>query len=94
MHASGKKRAEIAKETGYKNAQTITDLVRQYKSVRLAEYAKKHYKGNHRNLTFEQETELLAPFIEEAKAGQMVRISKIKAAYEKKSAENLTKTMV
>lgn len=37
--------------------------------------------GNHRNLTFEEEAELLKKFEEKAQQGQIVRVAEIKAAY-------------
>lgn len=41
-------------------------------------------KGNRRNLTLEEENDLLKPFMEQANKGQMLIVSKIKAAYEQK----------
>ncbi|MDR0946355.1 MAG: winged helix-turn-helix domain-containing protein [Ruminococcus sp.] len=42
------------------------------------------YGGNRRNMSYEEETEILKPFKELAEKGQIVEVSEIKAAYEKK----------
>lgn len=82
LHAQGKKRAEIAAQTGY-GKQYVTELVGNYRKNGLKEYAQKHYIGNHRNLSFDEEEALLEPFKQQAEAGQIVDVSAILAAYEK-----------
>ena len=47
-------------------------------------YSKKHYKGNHRNLSFAEEEALLELFNEKAAAGQVIEVGEILAAYENK----------
>lgn len=37
--------------------------------------------GNHRNLSYEEETEFLAEFVEQAKAGKIIDTNELKAAY-------------
>jgi putative transposase len=54
LHAAGKSRAEIASKTDF-SKQYITDLVGEYRRVGLETYAKKQYKGNHRNMSFAEE---------------------------------------
>lgn len=82
LHARGKNRAEIAAKTGY-GKQYITELVGNYRKNGLKEYAQKHYGGNHRNLSFDEEEAVLEPFKQQAEAGQIVDVSAILAAYEK-----------
>ena len=81
MRAKGNKLAEIAQATGY-SFSNITKLVRRYRAGGLAAIVENHYGGNHRNMSYEEEAALLKPFEEKAKAGQMVEISEIKAAYQ------------
>ena len=83
LHAEGKKRVEISSKTGY-SEQRITELVREYRHEGLEYFAQKHYKGNHRNMSFEEEEALLEPFKAQAQAGQIVEVGKILAAYENK----------
>lgn len=83
LHAEGKKRADIATKTGF-GKQYITELVEEYRKNGIAYFVQKHYKGNHRNLSFAEEEELLEPFKKQAEAGQLVEVSAIRAAYEAK----------
>ena len=80
LHAEGKKRKEIAAKTGYKE-QYVSELVREYCKVGLAEFARKQYKGNHRNMSLTEEKAFLEPYKEAAEAGQIVEASEIEAAY-------------
>ena len=81
MRAKGNKLAEIAQATGY-SFSNITKLVRTYRARGLAAIVETHNGGNHRNMSYEEETALLKPFEEKTKAGQMIEISEIKAAYQ------------
>ena len=83
LHAAGKTRAEIAAKTDF-GKQYVTELVGEYCREGLDHYAQKHYKGNHRNMSFEEEEALLEPFRAQAEAGQIVEVGEILAAYERK----------
>jgi len=83
LHAGGKTRAEIAAKTGFKQ-QYITELVGEYCREGLEQFAQKQYKGNHRNMSFEEEEILLEPFKAQAEAGQIIEVSEILSAYESK----------
>ena len=80
MRARGKKRTEIAEATGY-SLSNIGKLVRTYRAGGLAAIVENHYKGNHRNMSYEEEAALLEPFNKKAEAGEMVEVSEIEAAY-------------
>jgi transposase len=83
LHAEGKKRAEVADKTDF--AETyISELVSKYCKKGIGAIIENNYKGNHRNLSFEEEESLLEPFRKAAQAGQIVEISEIKQAYEEK----------
>ena len=81
MRAKGKTLAEVAQATEY-SFSNITKLVRKYRAGGLAAIVENHYRGNHRNMSYEEETALLKPFEKEAEAGQMVEVSKIEAVYQ------------
>jgi len=83
LHAAGKKREEIAAKTGY-DKQYITELVGEYLREGLEHFAKKQYKGNHRNMSFEEEEALLEPFKARAEAGQVIDTAEILKAYKEK----------
>ena len=82
MRAEGKTLSEVVQTTGY-SISNITRLVRVYREDGLAAIIENHYGGNHRNMSYEEETELLRQFEKKAEAGQMVEVSEIEAAYQK-----------
>ena len=80
MRAEGKRNKEISEKTGF-HTQYITVLVSRYKANGLASITESHYHGNHRNLSYEEEEALLEPFRLDSKAGKMVSVHDIEAAY-------------
>ena len=88
LHAQGEKRSDIAEQTGFVTSH-ISKIVSKYCKYGLSAIIGNHYQGNRRNLTFEEETELLKPFKEAAANGRMVEISAIKAAYEEMTGKSL-----
>ena len=83
LHAEGKKHGEIAEKTGFGKAY-VSQLVQEYVRFGLEHYSQKHHAGNRRNMSFEEEKALLAPFSERAAAGQLVTVAEILAAYERR----------
>lgn len=81
LRGEGRKCTEIAEITGY-SEDHISKLISKYINKGISVIIENNYKGNRRNLTYEQEEELFAPFIEMAKLGQIVEVSEIKKAYE------------
>jgi hypothetical protein len=88
LHAEGKKREIIAEKTKFATSY-ISELVSKYCNIGLSSVAGNNYKGNRRNLSFEEETELLNSFKEEAEKGEIVTTTAIKMAYEKKIGHEL-----
>jgi len=89
LHAEGKSRKEIAVKTGYKE-QYITELVGEYQAVGLTEFARKQYKGNHRNMSLAEEIAFLEAFKKAAEAGQIIEVGEIKTAYEEKVGHSIS----
>ncbi len=81
LHAKGKGRAEIAKETEY-SVTYISIIVAKYVDLGIEAVTGNHYRGNHRNMDIESETSLIDSFKKKAEAGQIIEVSEIKAAYE------------
>ena len=81
MMSEGYKNKEIAKATGYHEAY-LRQLVSKYREGGLGALTENHYPGNHRNMSYEEESAILDKFKEQATAGQMVNTAEIKAAYE------------
>lgn len=81
LRAEGMKSSEVAQATGF-HAAYVSQLVAKYRKNGLKAISGNHYGGNHRNLSFEEETAILAPFMERAEKGELVEISEIEAAYQ------------
>ena len=62
----------------------VSQLVSEYRKQGLAEYTRKKYGGNHRNMSEAEEEEILAEFREQAEAGQIVEVKEIKQAFDEK----------
>lgn len=82
LRASGKRPAEVARETGFHTAY-ISQLSAKYEKGGIEAISGNHYGGNRRNMTPEEEATILEPFHKKAESGQMINVSEIKEAYEK-----------
>ena len=76
LRAQGMKSNEVAQATGF-HAAYITTLVSKHRDKGLEAISGNHYGGNHRNLSFEEESAILARFKAKAKKGDLVEISEI-----------------
>ena len=88
LHAEGKRRGEIAEQTGFAKTY-ISELVSKYCKKGIETVVENHYPGNHRNLSIAEEETLLEPFKKAAAAGQIVEVNEIKRAYEKAIGRSL-----
>ena len=93
MRAEGKSLEEISEKTGY-HISTASKLIARYMRDGISAIAENHYKGNHRNMSFEEEAAILAPFIERAERGEMVDIKEIAAAYQKAVPHKVSDTQI
>jgi len=91
LYGEGVKHSVIADKTGFASTY-ITELSSKYRKNGITAIASNNYKGNRRNLTFDQEAALLLPFKEKAAKGQMVEISEIIGAYEQATGKSLEKS--
>ena len=81
LRAEGKSAAEVGAVCDYHPAY-ITTLVAKYRDGGLEAITGMHYGGNHRNMSFEEESAILEPFLKSAQAGNLISVSEIKAAYQ------------
>ena len=93
MRAEGKSLEEITEKTGY-HISTASKLIARYMRDGISAIAENHYKGNRRNMSFEEEAAILAPFIERAERGEMVDIKEIAAAYQKAVSHRVSDTQI
>lgn len=75
--------AEIMAITGASRS-NIHRILNIYREKGLPAIVENHYRGNRRNMSFEEETEFLEGFRKKAEAGHIVEVREIKAAYEEK----------
>ena len=73
----------IAERTGFSETR-VSHLITEYKKKGLEEYTRKKYGGNHRNMTKEEEEEILEQFRKDAEAGRVVTAQEIKKAFDEK----------
>lgn len=88
LRSQGVKSADIAVETKYKK-KYISELVAKYFKGGISAIAENHNGGNRRNISYEEEKELLESFEERAKSGQIIEITEIKQAYESKVGHSI-----
>ena len=81
LRAKGQKAKEVTNATGFHPAY-VTQLVAKYRAHGLEAITGNHYVGNHRNMSVEEETEILAPFKAEAEKGKIVEVKEIAKAYQ------------
>ena len=93
MRAEGKSLEEISEKTGY-HISTASKLISRYMREGIRAITENHYKGNRRNMSFEEEAAILAPFIERAERGEMVDIKEIAAAYQKAVPHKISDTQI
>ena len=84
LYAQGVEREEIRQRTGYSSVNHITDLAKKYRDKGLEALTGNHYKGNHRNMSFEEEAAFLEGFRADAEAGNVVEVKVIKRALAEK----------
>ena len=93
MRAEGKSLEEISEKTGY-HISTASKLIARYMRDGISAIAENHYKGNRRNMSFEEEAAILAPFIKRAERGEMVDIKEIAAVYQKAVPHKISDTQI
>ncbi len=83
LRYEGKSNLEISEKLDL-STDRISHLVSEYKRDGLEEFVRIKYVGNHRNMSYEEEEEILKRFEEKADAGQMITVKEIKAAFDEK----------
>ena len=81
LRADGLTSKAISEATGFHPAY-ISTLVSKYICGGIEAITGNHYGGNHRNMSFEEEDALLAPFVEQAENGKMLDTAELEKKYE------------
>ena len=93
VRCGGKTSEKISSAAGFHRSH-ISNLVRKYFDEGLASISEKHYSGNWRNMSIEEEKVFLEPYRERAKQGQLVEVRETAAAYEKKVGHRIGKGQI
>lgn len=93
MRSEGKRLREIAEATGYGHAH-ITNLIRKYFEEGLSAISEKHYGGNHRNMSVEEEADFLEPYQQQAEEGRILNVGEIEAAYKEKVGHSIGSSQI
>lgn len=83
LRYEGKSNPEIAAKLDI-STDRLSHLISEYKRVGLEEYVRVKYTGNNRNMSYKEEQEILDRFSEAAKAGHILTVKEIKAAFDEK----------
>ena len=83
LYLEGKKQSEIGRKMDYSRA-WVCKLIKEYHEAGLMEYARHKYGGNRRNMSMEEEIELLSRFEEASSSGELVVANTIKKEFDKK----------
>ena len=83
LRYEGKSNPEIAAKLDI-STDRVSHLISEYKRVGLEEYVRVKYTGNNRNMSYEEEQEILDRFSEAADAGQVITVKEIKADFDEK----------
>ena len=83
LKADGATYKEIMFATGFCRS-NVARVLKAYFEKGLTDIVSNKYGGNHRNLSYEEESALLDSFAQKAERGQIIEVKEIKAAYEEK----------
>ena len=83
MRCEGKTLEEISKAGGFHRSH-VCNLIRKYFEEGLTAVSEKHYTGNRRNMSIEEEAAFLKPYQQRAESGQLLDVREMAAAYEKR----------
>ena len=81
LRAKGASSKAVSEATGFHPAY-VTTIVAKYRDKGLEAISGNHYGGNHRNMSFEKEAELLERFKARSEKGEIVEVKEIAAAYQ------------
>ena len=93
MRAEGKSYEEIGKVCEY-HPSYVSQLVSIYCNKGISAIIENHYPGNRRNISEEEEAELLSGYKQQAEQGQMIEVHEIRIAYEAKVGHSIGNSQI
>lgn len=93
LRCEGKSLAEIVSATGFHQSH-VSNLIRKYFEEGLTSVAEKHYRGNRRNMSVEEESAFLERYRYQAEQGHMLNICEMAEAYAKEVGHNIGNSQI
>ncbi|MST55436.1 winged helix-turn-helix domain-containing protein [Pyramidobacter sp. SM-530-WT-4B] len=93
LRAEGKTLKEISEITEY-HFTNVSKIISHFIHKGLLYFTQCHYLGNHRNMTYEQEEAVLAPYLEKAEKGEIVSVAEIAQAYQTAVGHTISPTQI
>lgn len=93
LRSEGKSQREIVEKTGFHRSY-VCSLIKRYFEEGLQSVIESHCGGNRRNMSFEEEAELLEQFKQKAEQGQMLDIHEIENAYREKVGHSIGQAQI
>ena len=93
LRAEGKRSKDIASELGV-SAPYVSQLAAKYFAGGIEAISGNHYGGNRRNMSVEEEADILQPFYVRAEKGEIIEISEIKKAYQQKVDHKISSSQI
>ena len=93
LRSKGSSLKDISFATGF-SISHISSLIRVYTEKGIEAVTGKHYHGNRRNMSIEEEAALLEQFQKRAEQGQLLNIREIADAYEKAVGHSIGNSQV
>lgn len=93
LRAEKKGLKEISELTGYHYV-TVSNIISQYVNNGIGAIIENHYRGNRRNMSFEEEAAILEPFMARAEKGEMIDIKEIATAYQKSVTHKISNAQI
>ncbi len=93
LRGEGFKNEEIAQKLDT-SAKVVSHWVCAYKKGGIEALYQKKRIGTHRNMSYEEETELLEEFFKKAESGQIVEVSEIEKVYAEKAGHSIGNSQI
>lgn len=90
LRYEGLKNPQIAEKIGV-HEKTVSEWVCSFKKIGISAITENRYKGNRRNLSIEEELEILSEYEDRANKGEIIEVSELKKNMKKSQAENSVK---
>ncbi len=93
LRCEGKGLKEIAEATNFHRSH-VSNLIRKYFVEGLTSVSEKHYHGNRRNMSIDEEKAFLEQYRDQGEQGHMVNVREMAEAYEKEVGHHVGNSQI